>query len=732
MTMFPPKVSRVLKPGNSLFQLFRIALFVGLLICQLHVKSQNLCSEEDGYRMWLRYERVGDQQLLEKYRKQIQKISLNNDSPTMQVISDELSHGLSGLLGTDIERTLEVNSDGILILGTPENSSSIASLNLQGQLGSLGDEGFLIENKLLDGNEAIVIAANSDIGVLYGTFHFLRMLQTHRDLDEISVYSSPHCKLRLANHWDNIDRSVERGYAGLSLWEWSTLPNYKHPRYTDFARISASIGINGVAINNVNADTWFITDHFQEKITVLADIFRPYGIKVYISINYSSPVSLGDLNTADPLNSEVIAWWKKKTEDIYSRIPNLGGFLVKADSEGQPGPKTYGRDHAEGANMLAELLKPFGGVVIWRAFVYGERQADRVREAYDEFVPLDGRFMDNVVLQIKNGPLDFMPREPFSPLLGALPKTNTMIEFQVTQEYLGNGNHLVYKGGMFEETLDADTYARGKGSTVGKVLAGEVFDYNTSGMAAVINPGTDRNWTRHPFVQSSWYAFGRLAWDYKLSSEQLAEEWIRQTFSNDKEAIDIMKDLMQVSSEAGVNYREPLGLTHIGTGFHYGSAPWSNRSKRFHQADKEGIGYDRTKSGSNAAEQYHSPLSEVFNDIDRTPEMYLLWFHHVDWNHQMKSGRTLWGELVHKYYEGVESVRQMQADWKSLEGLIDQHRFLHVKSLLEIQEKDAVRWGNSCVLYFQTFAGKPIPQELEKPEHDLDYYKDLESEIYVP
>ena len=711
-----------------------LLLFFFILPSQL--KAQTDCPEvEDGYRMWLRYEKIADNNLLENYSKNLASVFVNESSPTMTAVKMEISKGLNGLLGTQIPFKSSVQN-GMLVVGTPTNSSLIAGLNIGEQLNALGDEGFLIDRTSIEGKAATIIAANTDLGLLYGTFHFLRMLQTHQAIEDISFSSTPKSKLRLANHWDDVDRTVGRGYAGLSLWEWSTLPNYRHPRYTDFARISASIGINGVVINNANADVWFITDHFLEKIAVLADIFRPYGIKVYIAVNYSSPITLGGLQTADPLEQDVIDWWEEKTKAIYSYIPDLGGFMVKADSEGQPGPKTYGRNHAEGANILAEAVAPFGGIIMWRAFVYdvlyGNKPIDRIREAYDEFVPLDGKFMDNVVLQVKNGPLDFMPREPFSPLFGALPKTNTMIEFQVTQEYLGNGNHLVYKGPMFKETLDEDTYAKGKGSSVGKVLAGEIFDYELNGMAAVINPGTDRNWTGHPFVQSSWYAFGRLAWNFELNAGELAEEWIRQTFSNNKGVVAIIKKMMLASSEAAVNYREPLGLTHIGTRSHYGPAPWFNRSRNFHQADKEGIGYDRTGSGSNAVEQYHSPLDEIFNDIDRIPEKYLLWFHHVSWNHPMKSGRTLWEELVHKYYEGVETVRQIQDEWDSLEGMIDQQRFRQVKALLEIQERDAVRWRNSCVLYFQTFSKLPIPQGLEKPAHDLDYYKELEQKIYVP
>jgi alpha-glucuronidase len=544
----------------------------------------------------------------------------------------------------------------------------------------------------------------------------------------------------LVNHWDNPNRLVERGYAGLSLWEWGTLPEYRHPRYTDYARFNASLGINGAAINNVNANPVIITDQFLEKIAVLADIFRPYGIRVYLSVFFHSPVVIGGLDTADPLDPDVREWWGKKADEIYSYIPDFGGFLVKADSEGQPGPHGYGRDHAEGANMLAEALEPHGGIVMWRAFVYDPEQEDRFREAYDEFVPLDGRFKDNVIVQVKNGPIDFQPREPFSPLFGALPNTNTMIELQVTQEYFGFNLHLAYKGPMYTEVLNADTYAKGEGTTVADVLEGGVFDYSLTGMAGVINPGTDRNWTSHPFVQSSWYAYGRLAWDHTLTAEEIADEWMRMTFTNDERFLEPVLKIMMESREAGVNYRNPLGLTHLyAQGHHYGPAPWTKDLPRadwtavyYHRASESGIGFDRTETGSNAVEQYHEPVADVFRDIDRIPEEFLLWFHHVSWDHPMLSGRTLWEELVHKYYKGVETVRWMQETWDSIEGYIDQRRFEKVRALLKIQERDAVRWRDSCVLYFQTFSGKPIPDGYELPEHDLEHYIRLERIIYVP
>ena len=726
-------------------KLSKLKILLPLLLLTISLSvlfSVDNAAAEDGYRMWLRYDQVEDRQKLEQYRNLLQQVVIHDESGIMSAAKEEIDRGLKGLLETPVSFESSASSDGALIIGTPQNSEEIAELGWDSDLQQVGDEGYLIRSVSVDGNEATVVAANEDIGALYGVFNLLRKIQTHQDLEEIDYQSAPKVQHRVVNHWDNLDRLVERGYAGLSLWEWGTLPEYKHPRYTDYARMNASLGINGTAINNVNADAEILTDQFLKKVAVLADIFRDYGIEIYLSIFYDSPVEIGGLDTADPNDPEVQQWWKDKTEKVYDYIPDLGGFLVKADSEGQPGPQGYGRDHAEGANVLAEALEPHGGVVFWRAFVYDPEQDDRFREAYDEFVPLDEHFNDNVVVQIKNGPIDFQPREPFSPLFGAMEETPAVLELQITQEYFGFNTHLTYKGPMYTEVLNADTYAKGEGSTVGRVLEGEVFDYDLTGMAGVINPGTDRNWTGHPFVQSSWYAYGRLAWDYTLSSEEIADEWIRMTFSNDTEVIDPVMDIMMESREAGVNYRMPLGLTHLyAQGHHYGPAPWLSMdevgrrdwsSQYYHRATEDGIGFDRTETGSNAVEQFHDPVREIFADIDQVPEDMLLWFHHVSWDHEMESGRTLWEEMVHKYYKGVDQVREMQEKWASLEGLIDDHRFEEVKSLLKIQKRDAVRWRDSCVLYFQTYSGEPIPDEYEQPEHDLDYYIEREQLHYVP
>lgn len=695
---------------------------------------------EDGYEMWLRYHTVSNKKLLKSYQKNIQTLVVEGDSPQTNLVAQELARGLSGLLDKNIQSSGYKKSQGVLLVGTPKSSSSIRQLQLDAELKNLGDEGYLIKSIKLNKKDTLVITANTDTALIYGAFHFLRLIQTEISLENISIQSKPKLQYRVVNHWDNLNRIVERGYAGLSLWDWGTLPDYISPRYIDYARINASLGINGTVLNNVNADPRMLSDQFIHKAAALAEVFRPYGIKLYVSLNYNAPRGFGDLETADPLDPKVRDWWKKRVDKIYSIIPDFGGFLVKADSEGQPGPQGYGRNHAEGANMLADAVRPYGGVIFWRAFVYHPDIGDRFRGAYDEFKPLDGKFAENVILQIKNGPIDFQPREPFSPLFTAMEKTNMMMEFQVTQEYFGFNTHLTYQGTLYEESLRTKTHAQNQSAEIGDMLEGKIFKHSRTGMAAVVNPGTDRNWTGHPFVQSSWYAFGRFAWDHQLTAESIADEWARMTFTNDKSALDLLKKIMMESREAGVNYRNPLGLTHLyQQGDHYGPAPWTDDMSRadwnavyYHRADAKGIGFNRTKTGSNALAQYPKSLADIYGDVNQVPENLMLWFHHVNWDHKMKSGRSLWDELIHKYYEGVDQVRQMQKDWDQIEGKIDSERFAHVKALLKIQEREAVRWRDSCVTYFQSVSKKPIPDGLEKPEHDLEYYKKLARILYIP
>ncbi len=685
---------------------------------------------DDGYRLWLRYDPIEDTSRLVSYRSALGATLIQGDSPTMTAVRDELSRGLRRLLGTEPSTVQSVARDGTLIVGTPAQSPVIAALKLD-ELVRAGDEGFLIRTVSIDGKRCTVIAANHDLGVLYGTFAFLRLLETHQAITDLSILSAPRVRIRMLDHWDNLDRTVERGYAGFSLWDWHKLPDYLSPRYTDYARANASIGINGAALNNVNANSLSLTHFNLVKAAALADTFRPYGVRVYLSIKFSAPSQIGGLETADPLDPAVAAWWKDKADEIYSLIPDFGGFLVKANSEGQPGPQDYGRSHAEGANMLADALAPHGGTVIWRAFVYSnETPVDRAKQAYNEFTPLDGKFRKNVFVQVKNGPIDFQPREPFHPLFGAMPQTPLMMEFQITKEYLGQATHLVYLAPLFKEVLEADTYAKGPGSTVAKVVDGTLEDHRMTGMAGVANTGTDRDWTGGVFNQANWYAFGRLAWDHTLSSEEIADEWIRMTFSNDESFIAPVKSMMMTSREAVVDYMTPLGLHHImAAGHHWGPGPWFDKGRAdwtpvyYHRADAEGIGFDRSSTGSDAVSQYFPPVAARFNNLETCPEKYLLWFHHVSWDHKMKSGRTLWDELCYRYQRGVEEVRHMQTIWNSLEGKVDRERFEQVKAFLKIQEKEAEWWRDACLLYFQTFSGRPLPAGVEKPSAKLEEFE---------
>ncbi len=465
---------------------------------------------------------------------------------------------------------------------------------------------------------------------------------------------------------------------------------------------------------------------------------RPYNIKVYLSVNFSSPAVIGGLEDSDPLRDEVREWWKDKVEEIYEEIPDFGGFLVKANSEGQPGPQDYGRTHADGANMLAEALEPYNGIVMWRAFVYAPSGDDRAKQAYTEFVPLDGKFHENVIVQVKNGPVDFQPREPFSPVFGAMEETSLMIEFQITQEYLGFSNHLAYLPTMQKETFESDTYVKGPGSTVAKATDGSLFNQKHTAIAGVANIGRDTNWTGHHFAQANWYAYGRLAWDHTLRADEIGQEWLKMTFSNDSAFIDPTLNIMMRSREAVVNYMTPLGLHHLmGWSHHHGPEPWTEIEgarpdwlpKYYHNASESGIGFDRSESGSNAVEQYEEPLASMYNNPKTCPENLILWFHHLPWDYTMSSGLSLWDELCYHYYDGVEEVRLMQKKWDRMQGMIDEERFEHVRHKLKIQSREAEWWRDACLLYFQTFSKMPIPAELERPVHDLDELKKIKFDM---
>ena len=681
---------------------------------------------EDGYELWLRYHPVESQWSGAYKATTTQLVAAEGVART------ELLRGLKGMLGSPPSVAAEVTQDGAVLLGTPQSSGPVAGLHLD--LRGVGTEGYLIRSVSIAGHRATVIAANENAGVLYGAFHLLRLIQTRQPLDHLDISSAPHVQHRVLDHWDNLDGTVERGYAGASLWDWFTLPGFLDPRYTDYARACASIGINGTVLTNVNANALVLTPAYLEKMAALAKVFRPYGIRVYISARFSAPMQIGGLKTADPLDPTVRAWWRAKADEIYRTIPDFGGFLVKANSEGQPGPQDYHRSHADGANMLADAVAPHGGIVMWRAFVYSQDQPDdRAKQAYSEFKPLDGQFRDNVLLQVKNGPIDFQPREPFHPLFGAMPKTPLMFEVQVTKEYLGLNTNIAYLGGMWEEALSADTYARGKGSTVRRVIDGTLQGYRQTGMAGVANVGADRNWSGSHFDQANWYAFGRLAWDPSLSAAATAEEWVRMTFSNDPAFIKPVVAMMLGSREAVVDFTGPLGLHHLmAHGHHYGPAPWDASGGRadqtpvyYHRADAQGIGFDRTATGSNAVAQYSPEVAAVFGSLERTPENLLLWFHHVPWDHRMASGRTLWDELVAHYDHAVQAVAAMRKTWEGLSAYVDAERYAQVAAFLDMQQSDAQWWRDASIAYFQTFSQRPLPAGSAAPQHSLQYYESL-------
>ena len=631
---------------------------------------------DDGRRLWLKQNNQG----------KVVEVKMPRHSPTLKLAANELQQGWHG---GPVELKLQKNKQ-------------------------LGKDGYSIVQK--DGK--YILSSPSEAGLLYAVHHLLRAQITGEEV--ANIIEVPAYDLRLLNHWDNLDGSIERGYAGRSLWQWEELPEVVSPRYEEYARANASVGINGVVLNNVNASPEILSADYLQKVQKLAGIFRPYGMKTYLSVNFATPMVLDGLSTADPQRKEVQQWWKDKAKEIYTLIPDFGGFLVKANSEGQPGPGDYNRSHAEGANMLADAVKPYKGIVMWRAFVYDPSDADRAKQAYQEFQPLDGQFRDNVIIQIKNGPVDFQPREPYSPLFGSMPQTDEMVEFQVTQEYLGHANHLAYLAPMWKEFFEF------------------VPANSLQAIAGVANIGTDTNWTGHPFGQSNWYAYGRLAWNPELSSEQIADEWLKQTFTTNTAFVEPVKGVMLDSREAVVNYMMPLGLHHLfAWGHHYGPEPWCDiegarpdwMPSYYHKATKDGIGFDRSSTGSNAAAQYPDSLAILYNDINQCPEELILWFHHVPWNHKMKNGNTLWEELCYKYSEGVDQARGFQSVWDRMQPYVDADTFAEVQGKLKQQTRDAMWWRDACLLYFQEFSGMPIPSELERPVYDLEDMKQFRIDI---
>ena len=639
---------------------------------------------DDGYKLWLG--------LWDLTRSNVPKVTANAKSATIDIASSELANGWQ--LGDEVKLVLDKS------LKLDEGYRVVATCKELGCTGSY----------------QATVYASTDRGLLYGAYELLRLQNTDvlntggiaprvgLDGQNVDKTERPAFPLRLLNHWDNLDGSIERGYAGESIFEWFHLDEQ---RIRQYARANASIGINGSVLNNVNASPKILTADYLKEVKTIADILRPYGIRVFLSINFASPMALGDTKTADPLNAQVAQWWKRKAKEIYQLIPDFGGFLVKANSEGQPGPGDYKRSHADGANMLADALKPFGGIVMWRCFVYGanHKGEDRVKQAVSEFKPLDGKFRPNVILQTKNGPLDFQPREPYSPVFDQIRQTPNMAELQITQEYLGQSRHLVYLAPMWKEFF---TF---------------VPPCNLRGIAGVANIGKDRNWCGHHFSQANWYAFGRLAWNPELSSETIAREWLSQTFDNDPAFVNTMTMLMLGSREACVNYMMPLGLHHIFKfDHHYGPEPDGFKAEYpiewcpvyYHKADADGVGFDRSSKGTNAVSQYNEPYASLYDNLQTCPEQYLLWFHHVPWTYRMKSGRTLWQELCLKYNQGVAEVEKYPAIWERMKEHVltidggDAQRWNEVNDRLQHQVENAREWRDVCLKYFQTFSQKPI------------------------
>lgn len=614
------------------------------LLCTISLLLFNLAvMAEDGSRLWMRYKPYNTA-----------KVTIHSKSATAEIAKKELEQYYDG-------KSVALNIDKSL----PTNGSFVIS-------GTQNDK---------------KISAGSDIGLLYGAYALLRN-------DMTQGVNQPAFGLRILNHWDNLDSSIERGYAGPSIF-WNKEMRLDTARIHEYARANASIGINGTVLNNVNASPKMLSRPYLLKVKQIADILRPYGIRVYLSVNFASPMRLGGLRTADPLNTGVRQWWKKKAKEIYREVPDFGGFLVKANSEGQPGPGDYGRSHSDGANMLADAVAPFGGTIIWRSFVYGanHKGEDRVKQAVSEFESCDGKFRKNVILQSKNGPLDFQPREPYAPIFDRMQKTPQIAELQITQEYLGQSNHLVYLAPMWKEFFSF------------------VNPQKLIGIAGVANIGDDTNWCGHHFAQANWYAFGRLAWNPYLSSRNIAEEWLEQTFVHDEAILSMMLR----SREACVDYMMPLGLHHIFKfDHHYGPEPDGFKADYplewcpmyYHQADSAGVGFDRSTKGTGATAQYPTPYCTIYDSMTTCPERYLLWFHHVPWTYRTLSGRTLWDEMQYRYNRGVKEVEDFASIWQESKKLIDPQRWQEVNDKLSIQLKDAKEWRDTCLDYFSKFATK--------------------------
>ncbi|MBW5445813.1 alpha-glucuronidase [Cohnella sp. CFH 77786] len=675
----------------------------------------------EAYKAWLRYAPLHPDQAKE-YAPWCGMIvaEASGQSPLFAAACEELVNGIGSMLGRRPEAGASTDREHYLMVGTGEHSEFRGVMETA-ELEAAGDEGYVLKTVEEPGRRFIAIGGKTDRSALYGVFHFLRLMQTGQRIHELHAVEKPAAKLRMINHWDNMDGSIERGYAGGSIFfrEGKFIADRK--RIRDYARLMAAVGLNAVCINNVNVhevESNLITPELLPSVAMAADSFRAYGIRLYLSVNFASPIQCGGLATADPLDPEVKRFWAERAADVYRHIPDFGGFLVKADSEFRPGPFTYGRDHADGANMLAEALQPYGGIVIWRCFVYDclqdwrDRSTDRAKAAYDHFRPLDGKFSDNVVLQIKNGPVDFQVREPVSPLFGGMRQTNQLLELQITQEYTGQQKHLCYLVPQWKEVIDFDTYAQGEGSTVAKAASGALNGRPLGGFAAVANIGDDSSWTGHVLAQANYYGYGRLAWRPELTSEQIADEWVRLTFGNDPAVVGTISRMLLDSWSIYESYTSPLGIGWmVNPGHHYGPnvdgyeySKWGT----YHYADCHGLGVDRTVStGTGFTGQYREIPAACYESIDSCPDELLLFFHHVPYTHVLKSGKTVIQHIYDSHFEGAERAAKLVETWRGLEGKIDGGRYASVLSRLEEQSKHAEEWRDVINTYFYRKSGLP-------------------------
>lgn len=688
-------------------------------VSQNNVTEKMKSEHGKSYACWLQYGKIEDKALVEDYRKWCGSLVVAEASSLMMESAEkELIQGISSMLDQQPAVLNKPDQKENIVLGTAENLRQIGGLGRK-DFESLNDEGYLIKTVTENEKSNIFLAGKTDKGVLYAAFHFLKVMQNRERLDHLDIVENPKNELRMINQWDNMDGSIERGYAGKSIFYDENKITKDLSRIRDYARLLSSVGINAISINNVNVhqvETNLITSSLLPNVAEFAGVFRAYGITTFLSINYASPMQIGGLPTADPLDNEVRNWWREKAEEIYRYIPDFGGFLVKADSEHRPGPFTYDRNHAEGANMLGEAVEPYGGLVIWRCFVYNclqdwrDRSTDRARAAYDHFKPLDGQFADNVILQIKNGPMDFQVREPVSPLFGAMQQTNQMMEFQVTQEYTGQQKHLCYLVPQWKEILDFDTYAKGEGSTVKKVADGSMFQNQHSGIAAVSNIGNEYNWTGHTLAQANLYGYGRLTWDPDLSSDTITNEWIRQTFGSDPSVVEQISRMLTDSWGIYENYTAPLGVGWmVNPGHHYGPnvdgyeySAWGT----YHFADWAGIGVDRTAAtGTGYTEQYFPENARYYESLDSCPDELLLFFHHVPYTHKLHSGETVIQHIYDTHFKGIEYAEELIEHWVLLKDQVDAERYTDILRRLEEQAEHAKQWRDIINTYFYRKSG---------------------------